>query len=307
MSDKIRDLSNMVTLAGKVTEIEIKKGTNKNKSADIQIKGEIQFGDSKAQSRKFETYIAQFNAEGKENKLYDMTLPFVNSVKSVAKVGEEEATLVSIQGEFKANDYVNKKDILVEGLKIDAKFFNDFNEYQGVADVEGYILSIVPEVKGEEEKETGRLRVTLITTDFFGNIIPIKNIIVPAELKEGFEEGYQEGQTAKLFIDFVVNQSEGKPVKSGGLGKQRVTQGKSYVEMILTGADPSFDEDDDMGISSEAIRIALSERRAILNDIKDKGYQGNKQGRGNSGTSSNRKGLGSGKPAPVDDDDSIPF
>lgn len=307
MSDKIRDLSNVVTLAGKITEIEIKKGTNKNKSADIKIKGEIQFGDTKAHTRKFETYVAQYNAEGKENKLYDMTLPFVNSVKSVAKVGEEEATLVSIQGEFKANDYINKKDMLVEGLKIDAKFFNDFTEYQGVADVEGYIQSIVPEVKGEEEKETGRLKVTLITTDFFGNIIPVKNIIVPADIREAFEENYQVGQTAKLFVDFVVNKADEKPVKTGGIGKQRVTQGKSYVEMILTGADPSFDEDDDMGISSEAIRIALSERKALLNDIKEKGYQGGTQGGGNSGNSSNRKGLGSGKPAPVEDPDEIPF
>ncbi|MCK9198920.1 MAG: hypothetical protein M0P49_04890 [Bacilli bacterium] len=307
MSDKIRDLSNMVTLAGKITEIEVKKGKNKNLSPDIKIKGEIQFGDTKAQSRKFETYIAQYNAEGKENKLYDMTLPFVNSVKSVAKVGEEEATLVSIQGGFKANDYVNKKDILVEGLKIDAKFFNDFTEYQGLADIEGYIQSIVPEVKGEEEKETGRLRVTLITTDFFGNIIPVKNIIVPADIREAFEENYQVGQTAKLFVDFVVNKADEKPVKTGGIGKQRVTQGKSYVEMILTGADPAFDEDDDMGISSEAIRIALSERKALLNDIKDKGYQGGAQSGNIGGSSSNRKGLGSNKPAPVDDDDSIPF
>lgn len=310
MSDKIRNLVNTVTLAGKVTEIEVKKGKNKNNSPDIKIKGKIQFGESKAQSRRFETYVAQFNKEGKENKLYEKTLPFVDSVKSVAKVGEEEATTVSIQGEFNTNDYVNQKDQLVEGLKIDAKFFNDINtvsEFKGIADIEGYIQSIVPEVKGEEQKETGRLRVTLITTDFFGNIIPIKNIIVPEDLREAFEEGYEEGQTAKLFIDFMVNKSEEKPVKSGGLGKQRVTQGKSYVEMVLTGADPAFDEDDEeMGISSEAIRIALAERKSALDELKEKGYQGN-QGSKSNGNSSNRNGLGKGKPAPVENDDDVPF
>jgi hypothetical protein len=147
----------------------------------------------------------------------------------------------------------------------------------------------------------------LITTDFFGNIIPVKNIIVPADIREAFEEGYQVGQTAKLFVDFVVNKADEKPVKTGGIGKQRVTQGKSYVEMVLTGADPAFDEDDEeMGISSEAIRIALSERKAMLDDLKAKGYQDGKSG-SNSGNSSNRKGLGSGKPAPVEDEDDIPF
>ena len=311
MSDKIRSLVNMVTLSGKVTEIEIRKGNNKNKSADISIKGEIQFGDTKAHTRKFETYVAEFNAEGKESKMYDKILTFANSVKSVAKAGEDEATMVSIQGEFGTNDYMSSKDKLIEGLKINAKFFNDVKvdeEFKGVADVEGYILTIAPEVKGEEEKETGRLRVTIITTDFFGNIIPVKNIIVPADLREGFEEGYQEGQTAKLFVDFIVNQSEGKPVKAGGLGKQRVTQGKSYVEMIVTGADPAFDEDDEMGISTEAIRIALSERKAKLDDLKSKGYQGGKDGKSSGGgKSDNRKGLGNGKPKPIEEDGDIPF
>jgi len=309
MSDKIRSLTNTVTLAGKITEIEVKEGTNKNKSADVKVKGEIQFGDTKIHTKRFEVYVAQFNAEGKENKLYDKTLSAVKSIKSVAKVGEDEATLVSIQGEFNVNDYVNQKDKLVEGLKIDAKFFNDFNvgdSFKGEADIEGYIQSIVPEVKGEDEKETGRLRVTLITTDFFGNIIPVKNIIVPVNFKEAFEESYEVGQTAKLFIDFVVHQAEAKPVKSGGLGKQRVTQGKSYVEMILTGADPAFDEDDEMGISSEAIRIALSERKAKLDDLKEKGYQGGKDNK-NTGNSSGRKGLGTNKPKPVENEDDMPF
>ena len=309
MSDKIRSLVNSVVLSGKVTEVEVKKGINTNKSPDVRIKGEIQFGDTKVHTKKFEVYAAEFNKDKKESKTYDKVLAFANTVKSVAKVGEDEATMVSIQAEFGTNDYVNQKDKLVEGLKIIAKFFNDpkvGEEFKGVADIEGYIQSIIPEVKGEEDKETGRLRVTVITTDFFGNIIPVKNIIVPAEFREAFEEGYQEGQTAKLFIDFVVNQPESKPVKSGGIGKQRVTQGKSYVEMILTGADPAFDEDDEvMGISSEAIRIALSERKAMLDDLKAKGYQGGKSG--DSGKSDNRKGLGNGKPKPIEEDGDIPF
>lgn len=306
MSDKIRNLANMVTLAGKIAEIEVKEGTNKNKSADIKIKGKIQFGDTKAHTQRFETYVAQFNAEGKENKLYEMTLPFAKSVKSIAKDGEENATTVSIQGEFGTNDYVNQQDKLVEGLKIDAKFFNDVNslsqdEFKGIADIEGYIQSIEPEVKGEDEKETGRLKVTIITNDFFGNIIPIKNIIVPEDLKEGFEEAYEVGQTAKLFVDFIPNKSGEQKVKKGGLGKQRVTQGRSYVEMIVTGADPAYDEDDELGIDAEAIRIVLAERKSALNELKEKGYQGNKGGK-----SSNRQGINS-KPKAVDNEEDIPF
>jgi hypothetical protein len=143
----------------------------------------------------------------------------------------------------------------------------------------------------------------MLTTDFFGNIVPVKNIVVPKELKEAFEEGYEVGQTAKLYVDFTLNKAEAKPKKTGGIGAQRTTDGKSYVEMILTGADPAIDEDEDGAISKEAVKIALAERKAMLEELKEKGYQGAK---GKSISNSGSGNTSKGKPAPVEDED-IPF
>ena len=123
----------------------------------------------------------------------------------------------------------------------------------------------------------------------------MKNIIVPAELREAFEDGYEVGQTAKVFITYTLHKGEEKPKKSGGIGVQRVTDGKSYVEMILTGADPAIDEDEDNAFSKEAVRIGLSERKAKLNELKEAGYQGN---------SSSAKSVT--KAAPISDED-MPF
>ena len=193
------------------------------------------------------------------------------------KVGWDEATEAALQCSFATNDYVNEKEKLVEALKCDIAFINSVDgDYKGEADIEGYISAITPEVKGEDEEETGRLRVTILTNDFFGNIIPVKNIIVPAELKEAFEDGYEVGQTAKVFITYELHKGEEKPKRAGGIGVQRTTDGKSYVEMILTGADPAIDEDGDGAFSKEAVRIGLSERKAMLEDLKEKGYQGGK-------------------------------
>lgn len=305
MSDKIKQTVNNVVLAGKVAEIEKKEGKTKAGIPYISVKGVIQFGDSKAESRHFEKFCQEYSEKDgkkKENKAYPKVVEWANKVKSIVDSSYEEATEVSISGSFANNDYVNSEEKLIEALKIDAAFFNDIDgNYKGTADIEGYIQSITPETKGEDKDETGRLRVTILTTDFFGNIIPIKNIIVPVELREGFEGGYEVGQTAKVYVDLTLNKAEPKPKKKGGLGVQRETEGKSYVEMILTGADPAIDEDEEGALSKEAVRIALAERKATLKELEEKGYQGgNKSGKSISSASS------TSKPKPVADDD-MPF
>lgn len=305
MSDKVRQMVNKVVLTGKVTEFEKRTGTiasGESKGAPyISFKGKIQFGEHKAMERSFERFVQEYSVrEGKkkENKAYERTVEWANSVKSVADSNWEEATEVSLQCSFATNDYVNAEEKLVEALKYSVAFINDVDgEYGAMADVEGYISQITPETRGEDQNETGRLRVTVLTNDFFGNIIPVKGIIVPAELREAFEDNYEVGQTAKLFITFELHKGEEKPKKTGGIGVQRTTDGKSYVEMILTGADPAMDEDDKDPYSKEAVRIGMSERKAKLDELKEKGYQGSK-GK-NSGSVS--------KPKVVVADDDIPF
>lgn len=304
MSDKVRQMTNKVVLVGKVTEFEMKTGEiQKGESKGtpyIRINGKIQFGDHKAMERSFNRFVQAYrvnNGQKKENKAYERTKEWAESVKSVAKVGWDTATEVALQCSFATNDYVNREEKLVESLKCDVAFINDVNgEYKGEADIEGYISAISPEVKGEDKEETGRLKVTILTNDFFGNIIPVKNIIVPAELRDVFEDGYEVGQTAKVFVTYELHKGEEKPKKAGGIGVQRVTDGKSYVEMILTGADPAVDEDEEGAFSKEAVRIGLAERKAKLDELKEAGYQGS------TGSTPSKPKLA----APITDDD-MPF
>lgn len=311
MSDKVRQMTNQVVLTGKVTEFEKKTGTVSNGESKgapyVSIKGTIQFGDHKAMERSFERYVQEYRIkDGKkvESKAYEPTLDWANSVKSVAKVGWDDATEVSLTCSFATNDYVNKEEKLIEALNCNIAFINSVDgEYGATADIEGYIQNIVPETKGEDKEETGRLRVTVITNDFFGNVIPVKNIIVPEDLREPFEEGYEVGQTAKLFITFTLHKGEEKPKKTGGIGVQRTTDGKSYVEMILTGADPAIDEDEDGAFSKEAVRIGMAERKADLDKLKEEGYKGNNGG----GKSISSASSNTSKPKTTVNDEDIPF
>ena len=308
MSDKVRQMTNKVVLAGKVAELEVRKGTTEKKVPYISVKGAIQFGEHKAQTRNFEKFVMEYSIKEdgshKENKAYPKVVEWAEKAKSIAKTTYDEATEVSIQGAFAKNDYVNKEDKLVEGLKIEAAFFNDLDgDYKGTADIEGYIQTITPETKGEDQTETGRLRVTILTNDFFGNIIPVKNIIVPAELRDAFEDAYEVGQTAKVFVDFVLHEGEAKPKKAGGIGVQRTTDGKSYVEMILTGADPAMDEDEKDAFSREAVRIGMAERKAELDRVKEEGYKGGNGG----GQSFSSASSNTSKPKTIVNDEDIPF
>ena len=306
MSDKVRQMTNRVVLSGVLAELKVNKGVTQKKVPYVSLKGTIQFGEHKAQARNFEKYVQEYNIKEdgshKENKNYTTILAWANKAKSLASLKDgETATEVTIQGSFATNDYVDRNEKLIEGLKIDAAFFNDLDgDYKGTADIEGYIYAVTPETKGEDAVETGRLRVTVLTNDFFGNIIPVKNIIVPAELRDAFEDGYEVGKTAKLFVDFILHKGEEKPKKTGGIGVQRTTDGASYVEMILTGADPALEEDDEKAYSREAVKIGLNERKVKLDEIKEKGYQGGNNDSGNSAPSSS-------KPKTQVADDEIPF
>jgi len=311
MSDKIKsDIVNEVRLAGKVAEIEVKTGETKEKKIPyVSMKGKIQFGDDTVHTKRFESFIKEQKKEGGENKLYAPALKWANSAKSIAKVGFDEATVVEIQGGFENNDYVDSDDKLNEGLRIGAKFFNDYDSdkgFKGTADVEGYIQSIVEETKGEDKTETGRLRMNVITSDYFGNIIPVKNIVIPKELHDDFLSGYEVGQSAIFYIDFMPNKGDPKPKKTGGLGVQRETEGKSYLEMVVTGtAGEAVDEDDKNGISKESIKIGMSERKAMLNELKEAGYQGTDKKNDRTSIGNKAKPANRAKPKPASDDDIV--
>ena len=64
------------------------------------------------------------------------------------------------------------------------KLFN--GDYKATADIEGYIQSITPETKGEDQAETGRLRVTILTNDsIYPNQLfsqPIQFLLLPQKM-----------------------------------------------------------------------------------------------------------------------------
>ena len=89
MSDKVRQMTNRVILAGKVAELEVRKGTTEKKVPYVSVKGTIQFGEHKAMARNFEKFAQEYSIKEddshKENKNYPKILEWAENAKSIAK------------------------------------------------------------------------------------------------------------------------------------------------------------------------------------------------------------------------------
>lgn len=309
-TEQIRRLINNVHLAGRLGELEIKTGKTKKDVDYISLRGVIICGEEPVYSMRFRSFAQAKKSDGTDSKAYVNLCNWAKKAVPMTK-NPEEFTWVDARGSIRANDYVNQQGKLVEGYEINLNSFNDFTEYACELDFEGYIAGIKDETKGEDNDPTGRKILYLIGKNTIGNdIIELKNIIVPDEYAEALEENeYETGRTAIFFMTYMPNHKE--EIKSGGIGKQRVTSGTNYLEMVMTGADPVYSEDSDKSLSTALIKNARQERKTHLKEIEEKGYLGGADGdsdSGSSGGTSKSSGVGQtrAKLETVDDDE-IPF
>ena len=76
---------------------------------------------------------------------------------------------------------------------------------------------------------------------------------------------YEVGQTAVFHIDYIPKINEASSVRSGGIGEQRsITEGKSYLEMVLVGAETPIDESGENALKKAFIKNLLKERQIKL-------------------------------------------
>jgi len=311
--EQVKQTRMEVVLEGIVTEFEAKFDKSIVKTEGhallgkenpyVRIKGVVQFGEHNAESKRFEKYIAQYTKAGKEHGGYQKMVTFAKNVKSKDSLKEGEiASTIRLKCELKENFYTSQSGTFIEGEKIEVVFVEDLKgTNKGEASLKGRIISIVKEVKNDEE--TGRLIVNMFGVDYMSNAVKTK-FIVDETLAEQFEEAYEVGCTAEFYVDYRLHKGEETVITGSGLGVQRVTEGKSYVEAILVGATSPIDEDTAGAISNVVAKELLSKRNAEI--------QKKKEGNTSSTPVENvkREGLAPKAKAPIieeDNDDEFPF
>lgn len=305
-TEKIRKLTNDVVLRGKLAELDVFEGTTKEKNEKyLRVRGAIQFGEHPVSTKRFDMFAKEKTSAGKKSAAYNNLQHFVDTAIPMT-LNKEDPTVVGLRGELVPNDYVNVENELVEGINIRGAYFEkdyDTEAYPATYTIEGYIMSLTDEIKNDEP--TGRKKMTLLTTNYSNEAVVIKNIIIPADIVEDFEDvGYEQGVSSMFYIALIPHIAEAKTSK-GGFGKKVATTGASYLELILTGGEDIYDEDDEKAIDSKTAKALLKERNIKLDELKENGYQGENSSK----TTKSSATKGAAKKAvetPIDEDD-LPF
>ena len=266
----LREAESTVTIRGILSEKDLKE---EMRDGGKVISGSLTIQTDPDNFIKVTCFASEKRKDGKDNQVFKGLLTVMNEYRSIAEVGADEATRVSIN-RGTLNPYVNQNGKVVCGVR--SNFFNRDNsdrDNEASVELELYLSSIVPEVYtfGENQgEETGR---ALIKGWFptYNGIEPIE-LVAPAEdgLADAFlEAGYEAGDTVQFFGEIVNKKIERKrevPVK---IGKPKVETSTTYInEIVITGASEAYDED--KAFPDAAIQKAINER-----EINEKNRENN--------------------------------
>ena len=232
--------------------------------------------------------------------------------KSEAKDGEEPTRVFVKNGFLSPNEYVDKKTF---DYKVYNPIITTYNVTSGgvpddiiEGNMSGIIRSIIPETKGENADETGRLKVELFSFKKNGSTNPY-TFIVEKDLADDFNDLYSAGDSVKIYYEVLSKQVGAKKVEtSGGFGRRntKTTSGYTVQELsIFRGEDP-IEEENELFIDKELMKKAMAERQneidVAIQKAKDKAKNGT--------TTEKKSGLGNRASKAVEDtssDGSLPF
>lgn len=219
----------------------------------------------------------------------------------------EVGTRVEVRGTIQIGSPYMGKNGVVEPVSINmfslsATGVGDEDYAEGK--VSGYIKSIKPEVKGEDEDETGRLLVELWLYNEYNDVKEISpfTLVVEEDVADDFSDTYSDGDNAVLDFDIVSKQVGGKKSKSAfGKKESKIVGGFSVTEYSIFSGEAPMDDESEYYIDEDDFKKLFKAHKQKCEEAK------------NASTSKDdtpKKGLGSARKSKVeveDDDDENPF
>lgn len=259
-----------IEVVGIISEMDLEKV---NENDNEIIRGRIKVKTSETNTAPIDVYVNKYTKDKKENKIYAGWETRMDTYKSIADVGEEEATVVRInRGQLRPMLYINKESLQeMKSVRYSANFVNELKgedketaEYKAEFHVTGYIQNLIPEFDKDGE-ETGRL-ILNIQVPTYNSIEPL-TIFVPGELADTVSGMWEMGQTVDIDGDIVNRSIVTEKVVKRAIGKDLVTKEYDYKnELVLTGGSEPYEEE--LAYSDEAIRKALADKQIQLDQNK---------------------------------------
>lgn len=260
---------------GTVSEKDLKVVTE---DGGTKITGHITVKTSDVNFVKYNVNVNEKTKAGTDNKTYAGIQTVMNEYKSIAEVGEEEATKVKVTGDI--SPFTDKQSG-EKKVSYKSNFFNRLkptDDYEPKAEfsVEVFISGINPEID-TEGVETGRIVVSGWMPTYNG-IEPIE-LVAEGEVGQAVDSGFEVGQTVEFYGEIINNRIETIteiPVKIGKPRKKVTVEVKS--DLLITGASEAYEEGitPELPYVADTIQAAIQERTNRLEEAKAKAQSGAK-------------------------------
>lgn len=271
-NNTLRQAEAKINIEGILTEkkLEVKPG----KDGKNTIQGELSIKTSDTNTVRVRVYVSEFTKDGNQSKAWPKMNAVMRDYHSVAEVGLENAAKVQISsGQIRIRTYMGKNGLQEGSVLYGASFVDHVDEAKApynphaTFEVEGYVKSIVPEVNKEGE-ETGRLKLNLWVPTYDG--IEPMTLFVPEHLVDQVQDLYEPGQTAQFDGELKNNAIVKEQVIHMAIGGDKVKKDYTYVdERVMTGG--SYPYEEEKAYSAEAIKIAVANREASIEEMKKNG------------------------------------
>lgn len=269
----LRQANAKAFVQGVVSEKDLKVITEEGKT---KITGHLTVKTSDVNFVKFNVSVNEKTNAGAANKTYAGIQTVMNEYKSIAEVGEEEATKVKVSGDISPFTGRNGEKI----VSYKSNFFNRVKledlEPKAEFSIELFISGIVPEMD-TEGVETGRTIVSGWMPTYNG-IEPI-DLVAEGEVAQAIDSSFEPGQTVEFYGDIINNRIETVteiPVKIGKPRKKVSVEIKN--DLIITGASEAYEEGitPELPYDSDTIQAAIQERKNRMEEAKAKAQSGAK-------------------------------
>ena len=255
---------------GILSEMDLKieeDGENKEKS----IKGSITVKTGDINFTKYEINSKEFTKKGDHNPSYQNLLGFMDRAHSIAEVGEEEATCVSIRsGQLQPYTSFNDRGVAFHKISYKTGFINIINKEKcnpkSIFKLECFIKDMDDELDSQEIP-TGRLILHALVP-IYNNGIESLDIVVPQEYAQAAERLFSTPGRESAFIMGKIENS--------------VQLRKNEIEFEIGGSVTEYSEDKnnelvltnaktmDDPYELETIQRAVAEYDLVLEDRKKK-------------------------------------
>lgn len=264
----LRQANAKAFVEGVVGEKDLKVVTEEGKN---KITGHLTVKTSDVNFIKFNVNVNEKTKNNTDNKTYAGIQTVMNEYKSIAEVGEEEATRVKVSGDI--SPFTGKNGEKIVSYK--SNFFNRLKadeelEPRAEFSIELFIFGISPEIDAEGV-ETGRTIVSGWMPTYNG-IEPI-DLVAEGEVAQAVDSGFEVGQTVEFYGEIINNRIETVteiPVKIGKPRKKVTVEIKN--DLIITGASEAYEEGitPELPYEADTIQAAIRERANKLEEEKAK-------------------------------------